>query len=561
MTSRKSQVREMLRVFVLLSTLAAPSAQAERFSDPQAQTAYDLFWRLSRVRRQAFPVYTPATPTDPVNGFLKMVVAESAPKWTGEKPTILFDAYGNARIVIPATGRWIGNPRSISIQAHTDIVENVSPELAGRDFAEVFANGVELEVEGDWLVSRGKRTTIGADNGLGVVTGLSFLFHPELEHARLTIDLTRDEESDLFGVESFAHDFGWTRAQINLDSPYSDRIAIGCSGFLQTGAQFEQKVTPVSGNFRVLELKFAGLTGGHSGLDIIQNRGNANRLAWEFLHGLELRKTVLLSFNAGVGASSIPPEFSMKLAVPEGDVSHLQKAFGEAFSSAAIRRFTDEDPKSSPMGAIHLKPVVNVVTGLNMRQIRRLAAFFLDEVPEGALKKVPGEHYQHDMETSASTGVVRVGLAPGGGEMKVEFVSLIRSHIASEQDRVFEEMKASVRRARWRNVVLAPTVRSAPWAVSPKHWLVREALAVFPEGTRLVRVAGTSETAYFHRRFPGFGKIDLGFDIENEHGPLERTRLSTFPLVIEKTRRLVRRVGTTREFASDECRDKVLKGK
>ena len=56
-----------------------------------------------------------------------------------------------------------------------------------------------LEVSGD-LLGTGGRTTLGADDGIGVALGLTIMENPPASHPELELLLTTDEEDTFSGA-------------------------------------------------------------------------------------------------------------------------------------------------------------------------------------------------------------------------------------------------------------------------------------------------------------------------------------------------------------------------
>lgn len=161
------------------------------------------------------------------------------------------DTYGNLYIYVPATDNA---KEPIMLSAHMDVVGDASE--------------VRLLLDGDFIKADGR--TLGADDKVGVASALllakKLVSNNELKHGGLEITLTRDEETNMSGIEHVNFS--------NIKSKYilvcdADKLAqVQISGASYTNAK----------------LVVRGLIGGHSGIDIGDtSRLNAAKLIAELL--------------------------------------------------------------------------------------------------------------------------------------------------------------------------------------------------------------------------------------------------------------------------------------
>ena len=168
------------------------------------------------------------------------------------------DTYGNLYIYVPATDNA---KEPIMLSAHMDVVGDASE--------------VRLLLDGDFIKADGR--TLGADDKVGVASALllakKLVNNNELKHGGLEITLTRDEETNMSGIEHVNFS--------NIKSKYilvcdADKLAqVQISGASYTNAK----------------LVVRGLIGGHSGIDI----GDASRL-----NAAKLIAELLAQFPQGV---------------------------------------------------------------------------------------------------------------------------------------------------------------------------------------------------------------------------------------------------------------------
>ena len=94
-------------------------------------------------------------------------IVEHTRKWAdGHGFEVLSDDAGNLVIRVPATPGHEDAP-TVILQGHLDMVCEKNSDV-DHDF---MTQGIEVDVEDDWVVARG--TTLGADNGIGVATAMA----------------------------------------------------------------------------------------------------------------------------------------------------------------------------------------------------------------------------------------------------------------------------------------------------------------------------------------------------------------------------------------------------
>ena len=187
------------------------------------------------------------------------------------------DKIGNVVILKPATPGY-ENRQTTILQSHVDMVCEKNNDVE-HDF---FKDPIVTLVEGDWLKAKG--TTLGADNGIGVATQLAILADNSLEHGPIEALFTVDEETGLTGAFELADNMLSGSILINLDSEDEGELFIGCSGGIDSVAEFTYKTVEVPQAYFFFKVDIKGLKGGHSGGDIHLGLGNANKILNRFLH-------------------------------------------------------------------------------------------------------------------------------------------------------------------------------------------------------------------------------------------------------------------------------------
>lgn len=227
------------------------------------------------------------------------------------------DDTDNLVVYVPATAGMENQP-TVIIQNHLDMV-TVKTDDKDHNFS---ADPLQLQVEGGWL--QADRTTLGADNGLGCAAALALMTDPEVAHPPLELLFTVDEETGLGGALNLDASLLSGKQMLNLDTEDWGELFIGCAGgrgWQMTRAISYEKATVATEGFR---LTLNGLAGGHSGIQIHQQLGNAIKLLGQWLQAAIDLGVRLSSFEAGVAHNVIPRQGQITFTCPVDTAPELE---------------------------------------------------------------------------------------------------------------------------------------------------------------------------------------------------------------------------------------------
>lgn len=191
------------------------------------------------------------------------------------------DQWDNVFIRKPATPGYESAP-TVMLQAHIDMVCEKA-DWYEHDFTK---DPIEWVIEGDKLTTGGK-TTLGADDGIGVALAMAILEDDELQHPALEVLFTVMEEEDLSGAEHFDTSKMQAKYLFNLDHVNEKEILCGSCGGMQVDIRIPVISDEIPEGWKSYRLSVSGLKGGHSGEDIHRGRGSANVLLNRMLMVIE----------------------------------------------------------------------------------------------------------------------------------------------------------------------------------------------------------------------------------------------------------------------------------
>ncbi len=249
------------------------------------------------------------------------------------------DAAGNVIMRAPATP-GMEKRRGVILQGHMDMV----PQKTGDSKHNFLTDPITTLVEGDWLTA--DRTTLGADNGIGVALALSVLEDKGVKHGPVEVLVTRDEETGMTGANGLKPGVLKGDILINLDSEDEGELCVGCAGGLDAEADFRYRTVASPEGFVGYTLTVKGLQGGHSGMDISLYRANANKVVARILLPLmEKHGVKLVSFTGGSLRNAIPFEACAEILVPDAAVKAVKKVVDEVFGQIKAE-FAESDPSA-----------------------------------------------------------------------------------------------------------------------------------------------------------------------------------------------------------------------
>jgi len=356
--------------------------------------------------------------------------------------------------------------------------------------------GIKVEVDGDWVQAKG--TTLGADNGIGVAAAMAIADDPDVVHGPLELLCTIDEETGLTGAKDLDPAIVSGRIMLNLDTEEDGAIYIGCAGGADSLATLKTARRLASLASVPVKIAVTGLRGGHSGLNIIENRGNAIKLTTRILlaaieDGIELD---LVSIDGGSKHNAIPREAFAVCRVDKTQVDAL-KAMAESCAGDFLEEFKASDPDLT-VTVEELDDDDERRKVLNVHARDRLLRV-LDGMPHGVLS----------MSRDEITVSYRSSIMPALYAMR------------SQVDSIFRLAGASVH------------VDDAypGWKPNPNSPIVKTTGAVyerlFGEKAELKAIHAGLECGLLIEKIPDMDVTSIGPQIENAHSPEERVQISS----------------------------------
>ncbi|MEJ6755083.1 MAG: aminoacyl-histidine dipeptidase [Flavobacteriales bacterium] len=413
------------------------------------------------------------------------------------------DPSGNVIIKKPAS-KGSENQKTLIIQSHLDMVHQKN---ADTEF-DFLTQGIQSFIDGDWVTANG--TTLGADNGMGVATIMTLLASNSIQHPAIEALFTIDEETGMTGA--FELEKGILDGQIllNLDTEDDDEFSIGCAGGIDTNSSklyTQEKIAEGVG----FEIIVKGLKGGHSGMDIHLERGNANKIMNRIL-ALAIDSNLRISeIDGGSLRNAIPRESIAKIVVDSQDFLNQLDDLASDIKNEFI--------KSEPGLVIEVNNVDSINHGLSLIDSKEVVNVIYS-VFNGVYKM--SQSIDGLVETSSS--LARVILKDGSFITQ----SLQRSSVDSSKLDISKTVGASFLN------IGADVEHSGSypgWAPNTDSEILDVMVSLykkmFNSDPKVQACHAGLECGILNERYPGLDMISFGPTIKNPHSPDEKVHIKS----------------------------------
>lgn len=399
------------------------------------------------------------------------------------------------------------NAPVVMLQAHLDMV----CEKSG-DFDHNFQTDPIPWVVEDDILSTGGKTTLGADDGIGMALAMAILESSELKHPALEVLFTVNEEDDMLGADSFDTSMMKAACLFNLDHANDTEVLCGSCGGMQVDIRIPVIADDLPEGWQSYRLSVSGLKGGHSGEDIHRGRGSANILLNRMFMAIES----VCDFRLGAirGGS-----FRLAISRDAQAVVWFHPDYLEAVQSglrALEQQVQNELTETSSNVIMSLAPAAAPVWGVVPTRIMDALAL----CPDGIYQM--NEMLTGLVDTSDNLGEVYLD------EHELHLVIEIRAARESRRTYLFQRMQRLANllggTCRWSNAYPSWDFRPA----SPLRRLCGEVYEKrFGSAPKFLTVHAGLEVGCFFAARPELDAVSIGPNCWNFHSPSECVSISS----------------------------------
>ena len=313
---------------------------------------------------------------------------------------------------------------------------------------------------------------------------------------------------------------------LNLDSEHWGKFVIGSAGGIDVTATLDYKEVETNADDKAVRITVKGLRGGHSGLEIHEGRGNANKLLVRIVReAVEELDARLTSWNGGNMRNAIPFKAETVLTLPKDNVDALKELCAEWQED-----FRDEYKQIETLGIEVLAedvetPKLQVPVEIQDNLIDAIYACH-----DGVVRMIPS--YPDVVETSSNLAIINI--ADGHAAIKI----LARSSREDMKDYIVKTLESCFSMA---GMKIETAGSYGGWDPNPDsevlHLLLKQYKELFgKDGIIQVDHAGL-ECSVILGKYPHLDVVSLGPTMKSPHTTTERALIATvepFWLLLKK---------------------------
>lgn len=328
-------------------------------------------------------------------------------------------------VIIKAPGtKGYENAPTVIIQGHMDMV----CEKTKNSTHDFMKDPLKLRIDGDYVYATD--TTLGSDDGIAVAYGLAVIDSKDIAHGPIELVVTISEETGMDGAAALDTSVLNGKILLNIDSEEEGIFLVSCAGGVNTIANIKAEWEPFNGT--ALKLEVSGLNGGHSGMEIIKQRANANKLMGRLLYILSKEVEFnIVSVNGGTKHNAIARDCEAIITVQENDfkkVMDICKNTEEIFKS----EYRVEDPNVS----VSTEKVQSAERQLTKCATNNVVNFMVS-VPDGV--QTMSKDIEGLVESSLNYGVLVTT------DSEVKSTLAVRSSVKSKREAIVDKIESIVK--------------------------------------------------------------------------------------------------------------------
>ena len=419
------------------------------------------------------------------------------------------DKGGNIIIRVPATP-GMENRRGVIIQGHMDMV----PQKTSDSSHDFLKDPINAYIDGEWVTA--DRTTLGADNGMGVALGLSAIEDKSVKHGPIEILVTYDEETGMTGANTLEPGVLKGDILMNLDSEQEGELCVGCAGGLDVSATFKYLKYNTPEDYKGLKVTVKGLQGGHSGMDISLYRANANKaVARMILPAIELLGVKVVSFTGGSLRNAIPFEAETELVVPKENLAAVRQMIESEFGRIKAE-FKESDPTATLIVEECEAAPKHIQPSVMLRAVKAMLA-----CPSGVIRM--SRTMKGLTETSINMAIVRTEKG------RITIHSLMRSSVNSAKAALANRVRCIFELAGADDIQFAGGYSGwTPKLDTPMNKIMMEQYKkVTGEDMEIMATHGGLECALLGAKYPNWEMVSVGPTIKYPHSPDEKVNIAS----------------------------------
>ena len=391
----------------------------------------------------------------------------------------------------------------VILQGHMDMVCEKDASCP----IDMAVEGLDVTHDGRCVFAKG--TTLGGDDGIAVAYALALLDDTSIPHPPLEVIITTDEEVGMLGASAIDLSMLKGRTLINLDSEDEGIFTVSCAGGARENINLPEERRSVYGP--CIRLVVDGLKGGHSGVEINQNRANANKIMGEFMSRIQaLMPLCLTSFTGGSKDNAIPRRCQANLVAMGIGLERINGIAEQL--QAEVREQYDEPEATVQAFDVDALGGNALTTELTSKVIGLLCA-----CPNGVQKvsnDIPGL-----VQTSLNLGIAKLG-----NGMSLTFS--VRSSVNSEKEELLQKLRDL---AAFYDAGYSQMGEYPAWEYKTDSALREKMVSIYTEmfgkEPKVVAIHAGLECGLLSEKLPGLDCVSIGPQMHDIHTSREKLEI------------------------------------
>ncbi|AGT43976.1 aminoacyl-histidine dipeptidase [Treponema pedis] len=404
-------------------------------------------------------------------------------------------------VIIKKNGtKGFENSPAVILQGHMDMVCEKETS-SNHDFLK---DPIKFVIKGDMLYA--DKTTLGGDDGIAVAYALAILDSKDIPHPPLEVLITTEEETGMGGAMAVTGEHFSAKRLLNIDSEEEGVFLVSCAGGANLHISFKIETEKVKGT--AVKISVTNLLGGHSGIEIKNQRANAIKILGRILSQIKKTEKInIIEIEGGSKHNAIAKE-SYAVVASENVESVLKIIETVTADLKAEYRTAD---KLLTVTACKTQTEKNVMF---TKQLSDNLIDFMMIVPDGVRYRsldIPGL-----VQTSLNNGILK---EKNG---KLEFTVSVRSSVKSALDETCEIIRIQAERT---NAEFEKVSEYPAWEYNPDSPIRDKAIAAYKKITgnepKINAIHAGLECGLLGKAIKGVDAISFGPNLYDVHTPNE----------------------------------------
>ena len=393
----------------------------------------------------------------------------------------------------------------VIIQGHMDMVCEKDASCP----IDMATEGLDVTHDGRCVFAKG--TTLGGDDGIAVAYALALLDDTSIPHPPLEVVITTDEEVGMLGAATIDLSELRGRTLINIDSEDEGIFTVSCAGGAKATINLPEERRSVYGP--CIRLTVDGLKGGHSGVEINQNRANANKIMGEFMGRIQnLMPLCLTSFSGGSKDNAIPRSCQATMVAMGIGLERINDIAQKLQDE--VRATYDE-----PDATVQAFDVDALGGNALTTECTAKVIALLNSVPNGVQKM------SADIEGLVQTSL-NLGIAKLGKGMNLTFS--VRSSVNAEKEALLQKLRDM---ANFYGAAYSQMGEYPAWEYKAdsklRDLMVKTYTDMFGKEPQVVAIHAGLECGLLSEKLPGLDCVSIGPQMHDIHTSREKLEIAS----------------------------------